>query len=169
MQIKMRKELIEILENIAKLLEIKGENPFKSNAYVNAAAILETEDIDLEKAVAEDTLGDIKGFGKALQEKITDFVKNGKMAYYEKLKTEVPVELIELTKIEGVGNKKAGQLWRELEILTIDELEQAARDGKISELKGFSSNTEKKIIESVARYREAKDLMYTNKEFKNIR
>ena len=143
------KNLVNILENISILLELKGENPFKARAYSNAGYIIKSQQIDVAKLVEENTLGNIKGFGKALQTKITDYVKNGKMSYYEKLKQEVPESLIELTKVEGIGPKKARFLYEQLGIKSIEELEKACEDNKLLELKGFGSKLQEKIINSI--------------------
>lgn len=164
----MKKELIDILEKLAFLLEIKGENPFKATAYINAAALLETLDIDLEKEVEEGTLGNIKGFGKALVEKITDYVKTGKMGYYERIKAEVPESLVEFKAVEGLGAKRIGIIWKELNITTLEELEIAAREHKLSTIKGISENLESKILESVEKVKSEGALKLKN-EFRNIR
>jgi DNA polymerase (family 10) len=162
-----QKELLEILENLAVMLEIKGESPFKSRAYQNAADIIKVQQLDIEKLVNQNKLAEIKGFGKALVEKITDYVENGKMTYYERLKEEIPLSLIKMTKLDGIGNKKAGQIYQELGISEIDELEKAAKENKIQELKGFSKNTQEKIIESIQVYKEMEAEM-KGKSFKNI-
>jgi DNA polymerase (family X) len=142
----INKKLLEILENIAILLEIKGENPFKSRAYSNAAQIIINQYIDIEKAVIENTIGDIKGFGKALETKISEFVTTGRMSYYEKLISEIPLTLIELTKIPGLGARKVKVLYNDLGITTIEELKSACLDNKISKLKGFGEKTETGIL-----------------------
>lgn len=145
--------LTEILENIAFLLKIKGENPFKSRAYSQAAITLRENEIDVAKAVKEGTLAEIKGFGKALQEKITDFAENGKMQYYEKLTREIPESVVEIVKVNRVGIKKTKQLYEELGIVNIDQLEKACDEGKISKLSGFSKKTEEQIFNSIGHIR----------------
>jgi DNA polymerase (family X) len=137
--------LIKILNNIALMLEIKGENPFKARAYTNAAEIIKTEGLDVRELAQSGTLGEVKGFGEALVGKISDYVNNGKMAYYEKLKGEVPESLLEITGISGIGPKKAKQLWDELGITGIEMLEEACLNGSLSKLKGFTP----KVIEMV--------------------
>ncbi|MFC2130946.1 DNA polymerase/3'-5' exonuclease PolX [Bacteroidota bacterium] len=142
-------ELIKILNNVSILLELKGENPFKSRAYSNAAEIIANEDIDIEQAVKEDRLKDIKGFGKALVSKITDYVKNGKMEYYESLTSEIPESLISLTKLSNLGPKKVRQIWQELGITTMEELEMACKNGTLIKLKGFAEKTVEMILNSI--------------------
>src|SRR5262249_861730 len=98
-------QVAEILTEIGILLELKGENPFKTRAYANAARTLETLSEPLDKLIAEERLGEIKGIGEALQEKITTLVTTGKLAYYDELKASVPAGLFEMLQIPGVGPK----------------------------------------------------------------
>ena len=143
------KELIKILVNISVLLELKGENPFKSRAYTNAAEIIQSKQIDVHEAVKNNTISNIKGFGPALQKKITDYVLNGKMSYYEKLKEEIPESLIELTKISNLGTKKAKMLFENLNVKSLDDLEKACKENKLIALKGFSTGTQEDILKSI--------------------
>src|SRR5688572_11947360 len=99
-------QVAEILVNIGTLLELKGENPFKTRAYVNAARTVETADEPLAKLVAENRLGDLKGIGEALQKKIAELVTTGKLAYYDTLKASVPPGFLAMLEIPGVGPKK---------------------------------------------------------------
>ena len=143
------KNLINILENIAVILELKGENPFKARAYSNAAQIIQDQNIDIHEAVKNNTLAQIKGFGDALQKKITDYVQNGKMEYYEKLKVEFPESVIELTKISNIGPKRAKILFEQLNISNIVELEKACFDGRLIQIKGFTANIRDTILNSI--------------------
>jgi DNA polymerase (family 10) len=120
-----KKDVMRILEEIATLLEIKGENPFKSRAYYAAARSIETMDIDLALLVEEGRLSSMKGIGKALEQKITELVTTGKLEYYEKLKASVPPGLIEMLRIQHLGPKKINALYEKLGITTIGELEYA--------------------------------------------
>ena len=83
-------DVIEILEEIAVLLELKGENPFKTRAYINGARTLETGQTSVAFLVNEGRLGELKGFGEALQKKVTELVLTGKLKYYEDLKASIP-------------------------------------------------------------------------------
>src|ERR1700681_4787219 len=96
----------EILVEIGTLLEFKGENPFKTRAYVNAARTLESLSEPLAKLVAEKRLGEIKGIGEALEQKITELVETGKLKYYDELKASIPVGMVEMLDISGLGPKK---------------------------------------------------------------
>ena len=88
-----KEQVAEILVEIGVLLELKGENPFKTRAYVNAARAMESLAEPLETLVAENRLGDIQGIGDALQKKITELVTTGKLVYYEELKASLPAGL----------------------------------------------------------------------------
>ena len=83
-------EVAEILAEIGTLLELKGENPFKTRAYQNAARTIESLSEPLAKMVAEKRLGQIKGIGEALEQKITELVETGRLAYYDELKASIP-------------------------------------------------------------------------------
>ena len=144
-----KNQIAEILTEIATLLELKGENPFKSRAYINAARTLESLTEPLEKLVAENRLGDIKGIGEALQQKITEMVTTGKLVYYDELKASVPAGLIAMLDIPGLGPKKIKALNDKLGIETIEQLEKACLDGKVAELDGFGEKTQSKICEGI--------------------
>ena len=146
-------QVAEVLVNIATLLELKGENPFKSRAYLNAARTIETLSEPLDKVVAEARLADIKGIGDALQQKITELVTTGKLQYYEDLKASIPPGLVAMLDIPGLGPKKIKALHDELGIKTVEQLEQACKDGKIAGLKGFGEKTQANILEGINRRR----------------
>jgi DNA polymerase (family 10) len=144
-----KKDVMRILEEIATLLEIKGENPFKSRAYYAAARSIETMDIDLALLVEEGRLSSIKGIGKALEQKITELVTTGKLEYYEKLKASVPPGLIEMLRIQHLGPKKINALYEKLGITTIGELEYACLENRLVELPGFGNKTQSRILEGI--------------------
>jgi DNA polymerase (family 10) len=146
-------QVTEILVSIATLLDLKGENPFKSRAYLNAARAIEATNESLELLIAEERLGDIKGIGEALQKKITELVTTGKLGYYEELKAATPPGLVAMLEIPGVGPKKIKVLHEELGIATIEELEKACLDGRVAKLKGFGEKTAANICEGINRRR----------------
>ena len=146
-------QVTEVLNNIATLLELKGENPFKSRAYVNAARALETVAEPLDKIVAEERLGEIKGIGDGIQKKIIELSTTGKLAYYEELKAATPPGLVMMLEIPGLGPKKIKALHDELKIETIEQLEQACKDGQVAGLKGFGEKTASNILEGINRRR----------------
>lgn len=141
--------VIEVLEEIGLLLELKGENPFKSRAYVNAARSLEILTEPLERLVAEGRLGTIKGFGEALQQKITELVTTGRLKYYEDLKSSFPESLLTLLQIPGLGPKKVKALYDHLGIADLDHLQKACEDGRVARLDGFGEKTQVKILKGI--------------------
>src|SRR5437588_3399759 len=146
-------QIAEVLVNIATLLELKGENPFKTRAYMNAARALEGLGEPLEKLVAEQRLSEIKGIGESIQKKITELITTGKLAYYEELKAATPPGLVAMLDIPGVGPKKIKALHDELGIETIEQLEQACKENKVAKLKGFGEKTQANICEGINRRR----------------
>ncbi|MBI1177730.1 DNA polymerase/3'-5' exonuclease PolX [bacterium] len=143
-------QVADILNEIGLLLELKGENPFKTRAYANGARVLEGLNEPLEKIVAENRLGELKGFGDALQQKVTELVTTGRLKYYEELKASIPAGLLAITEIPGVGPKKVKVLHDELGIDSIEKLEAACKSGKVAELSGFGEKTQTKILEGIA-------------------
>ena len=139
----------EVLNEIGTLLELKGENPFKTRAYANAARALEALTESLDKLIAENRLGEIKGIGEALQKKITELVTTDKLAYYEELKASIPAGLVEMLGIPGVGPKKVKALNDKLGIETIEQLEAACQAGQVAKLEGFGEKTQAKILEGI--------------------
>lgn len=131
------------------MLELKGENPFKARAYTNAAELIEDMALNINEAVKSGTLASINGIGKALEAKLTEYVTTGKIEYYEKLKTEIPESLVEITKIPGIGVKKTIQLWKESGIQNLDMLESACISGEITRLKGFTDKLKEIILVSI--------------------
>jgi len=140
----------KILEEIGVLLELKGENPFKSRAYYSAARIIEMigED-ELEKLVREDKLKEVKGIGSALNDKLKELVLTGSLSYYDELKASVPEGLFEILKVPGLGPRKVSVLYENLEITTLAELEYACRENRLVNLKGFGLKTQQNILEGI--------------------
>ncbi len=148
-----KNKIAEILVEIGILLELKGENPFKTRAYSNAARILENLDEPLEKIIKEERLGEIKGIGEALEQKITELFETGKLKYFQDLKASVPPGLVEMLEIPGVGPKKIKTLHDKLGIQNIEQLEAACKSGKVAELDGFGEKTATNICEGIERRR----------------
>jgi len=144
----------EVLVNIATLLELKGENPFKSRAYLNAARALEGTTEPLDKLVAENRVGEIKGIGEGIQKKLVELVATGKLAYYEDLKAATPPGLVALLEIPGLGPKKIKALHDELGIESVEQLEEACKEDKVAKLKGFGEKTQANIVEGIKRRRD---------------
>src|SRR5208283_4727442 len=151
---RMDKERVaEILVEIGTLLELKGENPFKTRAYANAARTIEGLSEPLARIVAEKRLGEIKGIGTALEQKITELVVTGKLKYYDELKASIPSGLIEMLEIPGLGPRKIQALNQKLGVDSVEKLETACKAGKVAELDGFGEKTQANLLEGIERRR----------------
>jgi DNA polymerase (family 10) len=144
-------EIANILYEIAYFLEMDGV-PFKPFAYEKAAITLENleEDVeDIYKRGGTKALEAIPGIGKSIAQKIEEYLKTGKIKYYETLKKKMPVNIEELTAVEGVGPKMVKTLYQELGIRNLKDLEKAARAHKIAPLFGFGEKTEQNILQGI--------------------
>ena len=142
-------KIAEVLEGIALLLELKGENLFKIRAYTNAARIIATYPGDLALMAREERLGEITGIGKAIAEKIDELIKTGELAFYTELKSEFPAGLFEMFELQGLGAKKIKALHEKLGIASVEALEKACREGSVAELPGFGEKTAANILRSI--------------------
>jgi DNA polymerase (family 10) len=142
-------DIAQIFENIARLLELKGENPFKIRAYSRAAETLETFPGDLAAEIEKGGLASIDGIGKAIAEKITLLVHTGKLPYYDELRDEFPHDILELFEIQGLGAKKIKVLWEKLGVHSSTSLERACRSGKVESLPGFGAKTAANLLEGI--------------------
>ena len=146
-------QLADILTDIATLLELKGENPFKTRAYQNAARAIGTLEEPLEKLIAENRLAGVRGIGDAINKKVIELVTTGKLGYYEDLKASIPEGFREMLTIPGLGPKKIKALHDHLKIDSVETLEQACKEGKVAALKGFGEKTQTNICEGITRRR----------------
>jgi len=152
-----KKEVAQVLDSIGTILELKGENPFKSRAYYNAARVIETLSEDISVLVEKGTLGELKGIGTALAEKITTLVKTGNLPYYETLKSSVPDGLFELLSIPGLGAKKVKAIYEKLNITTLGELEYACRVNRLRDLDGFGQKSQDKILQGIEQHKKYRE------------
>jgi len=143
-------DIITVLENIARFLELKGENPFKVRAYTHAARALETLSEPLEKLVEEDRLESVDGLGKATSEKVAALVRDGHLDYYDRLADEFPPDILSLFEIQGLGAKKIKVLWDSLRVHSVTKLERACKSGKVAALPGFGEKTAANILQAIA-------------------
>ncbi|HEX3628679.1 MAG TPA: DNA polymerase/3'-5' exonuclease PolX [Verrucomicrobiae bacterium] len=148
-----KSKVAEILIEIGLLLELKGENPFKTRAYGNAARAIENLSEPLDKVVAEDRLAEVKGVGEGIGKKIKQLVETGKLDYYVELKASIPPGLAEMLEIPGMGPKKVKTLHDQLKIENVEQLEAACKSGKVAELAGFGEKTAQNICEGIERLR----------------
>ncbi|HNT33766.1 MAG TPA: DNA polymerase/3'-5' exonuclease PolX [bacterium] len=152
-----RESVIAILDEIAILLELKGENPFKSRAYSNAARALEADGRDISQLVVSGELGKVNGIGAGLTEKITELVQTGKLAYYLQLKSEIPDGVLEILRVPGMGPKKVRAVYTELGVDSLGSLEYACRENRLVTLPGFGSKTQQKVLEGIERLKKFRE------------
>src|ERR1051326_5238306 len=145
-----RTQIAEVLEQIATLLELKDENPFKIRAYANAARSLETFGGSLSSLEDEEALAKIPGIGKAIAAKIKELAATGSLKYFEELRAEFPAGILELFGISGLGAKKIKALHEQLKISSIEQLQKACEAGKVAEFPGFGETTQEKICKAIA-------------------
>lgn len=146
-------EIAGVFENIARLLELKGENPFKVRAYTHAARALETISEPLETLIAEERLTAVDGIGKATGEKIAELSAYGRLDYYDNLREEFPPDILTLFEIQGLGAKKIKVLWDTLKVHSVTNLERACKDGSVAALPGFGEKTAANILKGIEHMR----------------
>jgi DNA polymerase (family X) len=144
-----KNEIADILNDIAVLLELKGENPFKTRAYQTGARALESLEEDLGTVIAEDRLQNVKGIGEALGKKIVELHSTGRLRFYEELKASIPPGMVEMLQIPGLGPKKIIALHQKLGVDSIQALAKACADGLVAGLPGFGDKTQEKIISGI--------------------
>ncbi len=143
------KEIANIFRNIADILEIEGENPFRIRAYRNAADTMEGLSEDVSIITAKDKLVELPGIGEDLASKIKEFLKTGKIAFYEKLCRKISPVLLEMLNIPGIGPKTAKVLYDNLKLKSLKDLESKAKAHLISGLPGIKDKTEENILKGL--------------------
>ncbi|MGB9861521.1 MAG: helix-hairpin-helix domain-containing protein, partial [Candidatus Bipolaricaulaceae bacterium] len=152
--------MAKILYEVADLLELEGVE-FKPRAYRRAAQAVESCPVPIEDLVAQGRLRELPGVGESIAQKIEEIVRTGKLALHEELKAKLPVDLYALTQVEGVGPKTAKLLYEALGVRTLEDLERAAQEGKIRQIKGLGPKIEEKILRGLqeARGAERRELL----------
>lgn len=150
-----KRQVAAALEEIATLLELTGGNMFQLRAYTNAARLIESLDQDLGELVASGGLGELKGIGPALAEKITTLVTTGALPYLDDLRAQVPPGLLDVMRVPGLGPKKAKALHESAGVDSLESLEAAVREGRLKGLSGFGPKTEANILAGIERLRTA--------------
>ena len=145
-----KRDVARTLEEIAVLLELKGENHFKVRAYENAARALDGLSEDLGTLIEEGRLVELKGIGEHIAVRIAELWKTGRMRYYEELADSIPPGYLEMIRVPGLGAKKVRALGEKLGVTSLAELKRAAQQGEIQKLAGFGAQSEKKILSGIA-------------------
>jgi DNA polymerase (family 10) len=148
-KVQNNKAVGNVLREVALLLELKGENPFKVRAYSNAARSIETLDEEIMGMIHEGRVRDIEGVGETLAQQITELVETGSLQLLEELKRTIPPGHLEMLKIPGLGPKKIKVLSDTLHVQTIGELEYACSENRLIELQGFGQKSQEKILKGI--------------------
>ena len=155
----MNFEIAAIFDEMAELLEIKDENPFKIRAYRRAAQSVESLTKDIEDMAKQGTLQEIPGIGKELAAKIEEIISTGKLKAYEKLKKSIPASILDMMEIPGVGPKTAKLLYDKFKPKSIGQLEKLAKGHKISKLPRIKEKTEENILRGIELLKQSKERM----------
>ncbi|MGD8875291.1 MAG: helix-hairpin-helix domain-containing protein, partial [Gammaproteobacteria bacterium] len=143
-------DIAAVFDEVADLLEIEGDNPFRIRAYRNGARALRALGRDVHTLTDQGAdLTRLAGIGKNLAAKIHEIIDTGHCGTLDKLRRQLPADLTELLKLPGLGPKRVHALYHELDIHTREQLERAARDGLIRQLPGFGEKTEVRILEAL--------------------
>ncbi len=143
----------QVFQDLADLLELKGENRFKIKAYERAARTIEGLSVDLEQVMNEGRLREIPGVGEAIAKKISELLSTGRLDVYEKLRSEFPDGIRSLMDVPGVGPRIAARAHQELGVNSIDDLEKAIVDGRFASLQGLGEKTADNILRQLRRHR----------------
>src|SRR5881392_4402377 len=146
-----KEDIAGVLEKIATLLELRDENPFKIRAYINAARAIETFGANVSSFQDEEAVAKIPGIGKSIALKIKELAETGSLKYFEELSAEFRPGILELFSLPGLGAKKIKALYDKLGISSIEQLQNACKQGRIAELPGFGETTQQKLCDAIAR------------------
>lgn len=147
-------QMAEVLRNIARLLELKGENPFKIRAYNTGADVVENFSGDIVARAKANDLAGIKGVGDALQQKLHELASTGRLEFFEKLNAEFGDGILELFEVQGLGAKKIALLHGTLGVKSIADLKRVCESGEAAKLPGFGAKTAEKLLQGI-RFRES--------------
>lgn len=147
-----REQLADLLENIALLLELGGENPFKVRAYRQGAEAVLSYEGDIVAWAKREDFEEIKGIGTALREKLHEAATTGRLEFYEDLKAQYPSTIFELFELQGLGPKKVKTLFSELQVGSVLDLKAACASGKVAGLPGFGVKTQAGLVRAIAQW-----------------
>ena len=149
-----------MLNRVADLLEIKGENFFKIRAYREAVRQLDNLTTEVEDLIRQGTLKDVPGIGPAIEQKITEYVTTGQLEFLTRLEAEIPPALLELTRVPGLGPRTAKDIYDVLGILSLDELEAAAVSHRLLQVPGIKARTEENILKGIAQLKRTESRIF---------
>ncbi len=150
-------EIARIFSEIADILEIREENPFKVRAYRRVTQLLESLPQEVEEIYKRGELHNLPGVGASIAEKIKEIIETGKLKYHEELRKNIPAGLLEMLRIPEMGPKTVAVIYKKLGISTIEGLEKAAREKKLRNLYGLGPKTEENIIKGMSLIKKRKE------------
>jgi len=150
-------EVAKILNQIADLMDIKGENKFKIGAYRKAARSIEESTENINEIYLKDNLKEIPGVGESIAEDIKELIEKGKCQRLENLKEKIPAKLSDLMNIEGLGPKKVAFLYKKFKVTTVPQLEKLIISHKLKKLFGWGEKSEENILEGIKLYKRFKE------------
>jgi DNA polymerase (family X) len=153
-------EIAAMLNRVADLLEIKGENFFKIRAYREAVRQLDNLTSEVEDLIHQGTLKDVPGIGPAIEQKITEYVTTGQLEFLTRLEAEIPPALLELTRVPGLGPRTAKDIYDTLGILSLEELEAAAVSHRLLQVPGIKAKTEENILKGIAQLKRTESRIF---------
>jgi len=158
------------LDEISRYIELSDPNPFKARAFEKAARAVENLEEDLDALVTSGGILGVTGIGKGTGQVVEEIVRTGTSQYLEELRGQYPPGIFELLRIPKLGLKKVGQLYNDLGVASLDQLEAAARDGRLAALKGFGPKSAESILKGIefARMRESQFLLPVGLEIGEI-
>ena len=153
--------IARMLDEISRYIELSDPQPFRARAFEKAARAVENLEEDIDGLVESGTLTGVSGIGKATAQVIEEIVRTGESRYLDELRAQYPPGIFELLRVPRLGLKKIGVLYSELGVASLEELEDAARDGRLAKLKGFGAKTAEQILAGIefARMRESQFLL----------
>ncbi|HEX2868052.1 MAG TPA: helix-hairpin-helix domain-containing protein [Ignavibacteriales bacterium] len=154
----LKEKVAQTFDSFADILEFKGDNPFKINAFRNGAAIVRDLEGDLQEMILDGSIKNVKGIGKGLLAVIYDINEQGYSTEYENLISEIPPGILDFMNIHGLGVKKVKTIYDTLGISSLEELENACKSNRLAEVKGFGEKTQKAILEEITRIKSTRNL-----------
>ena len=148
-------QIADFFSLLAKLLDIHGENAFKSKSYASAAFAIEKIPTPL-RTLSIDQIATLKGIGFSSAQKIQEILETGKLKALDQIVAETPQGIIEMLRIKGIGPKKINTIWKEMEIETIGELEYACIENRLKRFKGFGEKTQQNVLDNISFYNQSK-------------
>lgn len=149
-----------MLNRVADLLEIKGENFFKLRAYREAVRQLDNLTTEVEQLIREGKLKDVPTIGPAIEQKITEYVTTGQLEFLTRLEAEIPPALLELTRVPGLGPRTAKDIYDTLGVLSLEELEAAALSHRLLQVPGIKAKTEENILKGIAQLKRTESRIF---------